>query len=244
MSEKRQIRRIRGRLPVTFEAASGKGAGYTANYSPGGIQIVARLVYAPGTQLKGKMTLPDKVEVPFDAEVRWAKRVSVRGTVRDVSLQAQNTMGLKFLNPLGEAYFSFLQREWAREAAVGAGAATAAPAPAEIVPPLLRVKPGAKGRARLITDADGRVLSGALALQLIERAAEQALEGAAPGALHTCTVSVTLTLQPSSLPKGAEITAQAAVTSVDFDDGTLGFEVTILHGESRLGTASLSRVTV
>jgi predicted thioesterase len=239
MSEKRQIRRIKGRLPVSYDSPAGKGAGYTANYSPGGIQIVARTVYVPGTQLSGKITLPDKTEVPFDGEVRWAKRTTIRGIERDLSTQPQNAMGIKFLIPLGEAYFSFLQKEWERE-----GPEVSASPTARVAQALRQVKPGLTGRASLIVSIDGQLLSGWTAAQLIERAAEKALEPQLGKDAQTATTQLQMTLSPAPLPKGVELTAEAKLVRISVDDGKLTFEVTISQGADRLGSAEHVRQVV
>jgi hypothetical protein len=97
------FQRQRKRCQVRFDASGIDGRGFTDNISPTGMLIHSKLTSSPGSILRGEIFLPDGAKMNFEAEVRWVHKAT--GQLAELF---QNSMGLKFLAPPGEAYFQLL----------------------------------------------------------------------------------------------------------------------------------------
>jgi hypothetical protein len=99
------FQRQRKRCQVKFDANGIDGAGFTGNLSPSGMLIHSKLTSSPGSILRGQLFLPGGDKTEFEAEVRWVQKAT--GQLAELF---QNSMGLKFLVPPGEAYFQLLMK--------------------------------------------------------------------------------------------------------------------------------------
>ncbi len=100
---KRSMTRLRKRLQIKFEGASGSGVGFTENVSATGLLVHSSHVCAPGVAVQGTLQLPDGGQVHFEAQVRWSRRAE--GPLAQLQ---KSLMGLRFLVPPEERFYQLL----------------------------------------------------------------------------------------------------------------------------------------
>ena len=115
MANKRCMQRLKRSLHVRLYESGREVVARTIDISSGGMLISARAVLCPGTRVKGVLALEDGSEMPFEVEVRWARKVS--SNLAAAGLTHLNRMGLRFVSTPSEPFFQLLFGMWNRRAA-------------------------------------------------------------------------------------------------------------------------------
>ena len=99
--EARREKRVRHRLTVGVTAHSqGQVSGWTSNLAVHGLTIAAARVFAPATEVKVVIMLPDQERASVSGKVAWSRK-GIGGGL--------SAMGVTFTEE-NEAYVTFLRR--------------------------------------------------------------------------------------------------------------------------------------
>jgi hypothetical protein len=109
------MQRLKRSLHVRLNESGRALVARTIDVSAGGMLISARSVLAPGTRATGVLVLDDGTEMPFEVEVRWARKVHSNLAV--AGFNHLNRMGLRFVSTPSEPYYQLLLGMWNRRAA-------------------------------------------------------------------------------------------------------------------------------
>jgi predicted thioesterase len=253
-------------MAVNLSAGAKTWAGVTANVSRGGLSVHSDFVLPPGSAIAASFQLPSGEPVRVRAEVQWARKLQGKAT-----LEAQNSMGLRFTTAAGGAYQAFIRV--LEQAAAAQSMVTRAAREADrgtVAPP----RPAAAAPGRVTSHLYGTGTLPAVGLEALMELVVGPSDLAAPGgypcsiapsraawmieqactrllapllAGRTKSVGVGLavnTQQGTPIPVDTRLVITAQLASLSPDGRSAGFEVAITDGDHVVASGKHTRLLV
>lgn len=108
MADKRDLKRIKKRIPIRFGIDEAIRVGFTEDISMTGMFIITPNVITPNSRIIIRFDLPEEAGVELEARVMWAKKVPANL----FHLVKKSGMGVRFLrfNAGKDAFDDYFQK--------------------------------------------------------------------------------------------------------------------------------------